>query len=86
MGERPGRERAASGVGRGGGFQGRRDPVRVGEKEDCSLSRVGAGGFCKSQKVTGVLLERTSLQSHLRAPVPGVLGWLGLGWAEAGPG
>lgn len=60
--------------------------MRVGEKEDCSLSRVGAGGFCKSQKVTGVLLERTSLQSHLRAPVAGVLGWLGLGWAEAGPG
>lgn len=28
---------------RGVGFQGRRDPVRVGEKEDCTLSEGGTG-------------------------------------------
>lgn len=32
------------------------------------------------------MLDWISLWSHLRATVPGVLGWLRLGWAGAGPG
>lgn len=53
--------------------------VGSGEERPCEGGGEGRllpeqGGFCKSQEGTGVLLERTSLQSHLRGLVPGVLG------------